>query len=448
MVGLPLGLDRLAPEAKDLFERDVAAIAGIEKLRFFPLMVESAKGSTLTEAGGRQLIDLTATWTAAGLGYGHPAVVEALTRVAKNPPGMGLSVANPEAVGLAEDLLRLVPGSGARKVYIGHSGSDACDVVLRAIRHNMDKKRIVAFEHSYHGGLGLAMGVSGVHVDTGAVAPDSLTTFVRYPNPYRPPSEAPTAEGALEASIAELKRACAGGDVACVIAEPILDDGGLVVPPPGFLKRLEELCHRYDVLLVCDEVKVGLGRTGMLHAFQLDGVIPDVVCFGKVIGNGLPLSAAVGPAALLDNPPAAALLTTAGNPISCAVGRAVLKTIVEDELPERARRAGIRMREALSALDHPCIGDVRGHGLAIGVELVGDRESKSIDRALTAATVYRAFELGVAVFSVGPNVLEITPPLVITDEEIDRSVEILGRAIADAAAGLVPTELTTAYAGW
>lgn len=445
---LPLGLDAIAPKAAELYARDLRTIAGIEKLRFFPLAVESGSGSTLIEVGGRELIDLTSTWTAAGLGYGHPKIVEAITRAAQHPAGMGLSITHPDAVGLAEDLLALVPGTGDRRVYLGHSGSDACDVVLRAIRYNSGKKRVVAFHHSYHGGIGLAMGVSGVHVDSGATEPDPFTTFVNYPNPYRPPVGAPTPQGALAASLAEIETALKVGDVACVMAEPILDDGGLVVPPPGFLKQLEELCHRYDTLLVCDEVKVGLGRPGMLHAFQIDGSQPDIVCFGKVIGNGLPLSAAVGPAEILDGPPAVALLTTAGNPISCAVGRAVLKTIVDDELPERARLAGERFRAGMRSLGNANIGDVRGYGLAIGVELVRDRESKTIDKALTAATVYRAFELGAAVFFVGPNVLEITPPLIITDCEIDRSVEILGQAITDAANGKVPTEVVAAYAGW
>jgi 4-aminobutyrate aminotransferase len=250
------------------------------------------------------------------------------------------------------------------------------------------------------------------------------------------------------ASLAEVEAELRGGDVACVLAEPILSDGGMVVPPPGWLAQLAALCRRYDTLLVCDEVKVGLGRPGLLHAFALDGAEPDIVTFGKVLGNGLPLSAAVGPAWVLDGPPAAALLTTAGNPVCTAVGRAVLRTLVAEELPQRAKRAGERLAAGLRELDLPQVGDVRGHGLAIGVELVTDRGSREPDPRLAATTVYRAFELGAVVHYVGGNVLEVTPPLVISDDEVDTAVDLLGRAISDAAAGLVPDEAVAAYAGW
>ena len=146
-----------------LYERDEASIAGIEKLRFFPLEVVSGHGSTLVTPDGRELLDLSATWTASGLGHGHPAVVEAVSRAVRTAPGAGgLSAVHPDSVGLAEDLLALVPGTGERRVYLGHAGSDACDVALRACRHATGKRTVVAFEHSYHGGVGVAMGVSGV----------------------------------------------------------------------------------------------------------------------------------------------------------------------------------------------------------------------------------------------------------------------------------------------
>jgi 4-aminobutyrate aminotransferase len=439
----------LAPEAAELYARDMRAVAGIEKLRFFPVALTSGDGCWLTEAGGRQLLDLSSTWTAAGLGHGHPAVVEAVTRAALHPAGAGgLSAVHPDSVGLAEELLELVPGSGDRRVYLGHAGSDANDVVIRATRSATGRSRVVAFHHSYHGGLGVAMGMSGVHVDAGSVTRDPASAFVTYPNPYRPVTAGDTPDSVAASSLAEVEAELATGDVACVLAEPILSDGGMVVPPSGWLAALVDLCRRYDTLLVCDEVKVGLGRPGLLHAFALDGAQPDIVTFGKVLGNGLPLSAAVGPAWVLDGPPAAALLTTAGNPVCTAVGRAVLRTLVAEELPQRAKRAGERLMAGVRDLDLPHVGDVRGHGLAIGVELVTERGSREPDPRLAAKTVYRAFELGAVVYYVGGNVLEVTPPLVISDEEVDRAVELLGQAISDAAAGLVPDEAVAGFAGW
>jgi 4-aminobutyrate aminotransferase len=432
-----------------LYARDEAAVAGIEKLRFFPLEVVSGHGSTLVTPDGRELLDLSATWTASGLGHGHPAIVEAVSRAVRTAPGSGgLSAVHPDSVGLAEDLLALVPGTGERRVYLGHAGSDANDVALRACRHATGRRTVLAFEHGYHGGVGVAMGVSGVHVDAGVPAdPDAV--FIPYPNPFRP-TGGNVAEDA-SACLVLAEQALLSGSIACLIVEPILSDGGLVVPPDGFLARLHELCRAHGVPMICDEVKMGLGRPGTLHAFEHDGVVPDIITFGKVLGGGLPLSAAVGPAEILDNPPAAALLTTAGNPVCAAAGRAVLKTIVDDGLADRAAEVGALLSNALRALagspGADRIGDVRGRGLAIGVELV-DPATGDRDPRLAAQVVYRAWELGAVVYYVGGNVLEITPPLVLTEAEAIRAVEILGAAIADAAAGRVDAEEVAKYAGW
>jgi 4-aminobutyrate aminotransferase len=287
-----------------------------------------------------------------------------------------------------------------------------------------------------------------VHVDAGA-PPDPDVVFLPYPNPFRPGPGGVDEDVAACLKLAE--QHLAGGSIACLIVEPILSDGGLIVPPDGFLGRLHELCRRHGVPMICDEVKMGLGRPGTLHAFDHDGIAPDIVTFGKVLGGGLPLSAAVGPAELLDFPPAAALLTTAGNPVCSAAGRAVLATIVGDRLAERAATVGALLADGLRALagspGSERIGDVRGRGLAIGLELV-DPHTGERDPHLAANVVYRAWELGAVVYYVGGNVLEITPPLVLTDTEVARAVDILGAAIADAAAGRVDAEEVAKYAGW
>jgi 4-aminobutyrate aminotransferase len=432
-----------------LYQRDERAVAGIEKLRFFPLEVVSGHGSTLVTPDGRELLDLSATWTASGLGHGHPAVVEAVSRAVRTAPGSGgLSAVHPDSVGLAEDLLALVPGSGERRVYLGHAGSDANDVALRACRHATGRRTIIAFEHSYHGGVGVAMGVSGVHVDAGA-PPDPDAVFLPYPNPFRPGAGGIDADVTACLDLAE--QHLARGSIACLIVEPILSDGGLIVPPDGFLASLHGLCRRHGVPMICDEVKMGLGRPGTLHAFDHDGISPDIVAFGKVLGGGLPLSAAVGPAEVLDFPPAAALLTTAGNPVCAAAGRAVLATIVGEGLADRAATVGTLLADGLRTLagspGSERIGDVRGRGLAIGLELV-DPHTGERDPRLAANVVYRAWELGAVVYYVGGNVLEITPPLVLTETEAARAVEIIGAAIADAAAGRVDAVEVAKYAGW
>jgi 4-aminobutyrate aminotransferase len=432
------------PTAAELLYARDRVVAGVEKLRFFPLAVERGEGSWLVEPGGRRLLDMSATWTASGLGHGHPAVKAALIRAASDPPGAGaLSAVHEDAVALAEELLERTPGQSDRRVYFGHAGSDANDVAIRCAVHATGRERVLAFERSYHGGIGIAMKASGVHVEAGSVAPDKQIVFTPYPDSYREPDK-------YADTLTALDDALSAKDVACLLLEPILSDGGLIVPPDGFLAEVAMRCAAHDTLLICDEVKMGLGRPGTLHAFEHDSITPDIVTFGKSLGAGVPISAAVGPAAVLDEPGASALLTTAGNPFSTAVARAVLATIDDEGLVERAAETGRRLRDGLrQATAHlDAVGDVRGRGLAIGIDLVTDRESRNRDPALAARTVYRVWELGGVVYYVGGNVLEVTPPLTLTDEDVDRAVELLARGIEEAAAGKVSDEQVAAFAGW
>lgn len=439
-----------------LYERDERSIAGIERLRFFPAEVVEGRGSILVDPSGRELLDLSASWTASGLGHGHPAVVAAVSETVTNAPGASaLSAANPHAVGLAEDLLALVPGAGERRVYLGNSGSDANDVALRACRHATGRRTVLAFEGSYHGGIGTAMAVSAVHVASGQQKDDDVV-FLPYPNPLRPITG--DISSTVELIIDQVRSHLETGGIACLIVEPILSDGGLIIPPSGFLSGLQALCREFAVPLICDEVKVGLARPGAFHAFALEEIEPDIVVLGKALGGGLPLSAAVGPAAILDDPPASALLTTAGNPICAAAGRAVLRTLVHENFAEQAKAAGARFLMSLQRIadGHGVdagrsagrIGEVRGRGLALGVELVKDKVTLEPDRELAQRVVYRAWQLGAIVHYVSGNVLEITPPLIITDAQIDKAADILDRSISDAIAGLVTDESIHKHAGW
>lgn len=430
---------------------DEASLASNGKLRFFPLTAREGRGSVIVEADGREILDFSSGWTAAGLGYAHPAVVDAVTiAIGRQANTGGISALCPDSIALAQALIALLPEIPNARVYLGNSGTDANDMALRACQAYTGSERIIAFERGYHGGLGLAMGVSGVCVEAGA-HPAPHATFLPFPNPLRPHTGDPTT--VVDEVIEQLERELSRSSVAAVIVEPIQSDGGVVVPPHGFLRRLSECTRDARVPLIVDEVKVGLGRTGELFDFRHDLAQPDIVTLGKALGGGLPLSAAIGPADILNCAPSSALLTTAGNPVCAAAGLAVVKTVTETGLVQRAEVAGRILREVfIECLNKlgaaSVVGDIRGRGLTIGIDLVRDQLSLQGDFVLARKVVYRAWQLGVVIFYVGGHVLEVTPPLTICDEEIIQGARILAQAIHDANIGMVSDEDIAPYTGW
>ena len=435
-----------------LYNRDSAAVAGIEKLRFFPLDIVRGEGCWLFGSDGTRVLDMSATWGAASLGYAHPAIVEAVTTAIENQAGASILSAVPEpSVVLAEKLLSLLPGGSDRKVWLGHSGSVANEAALRSVQAATGRTRIISFVGAYHGGTSGSISISGHSVQTHSPKHEGLL-LLPYPNPYRPFLGDPTGRAVLDLLDYHLSADCPAEDTAAVFLEPIMSDGGLVVPPEGFLKVFCERCQAEGILVVVDEVKVGLGRSGLLHCFQNEGIEPDLVTFGKGLGGGLPLSAVVGPAEVLDVQQAFAMETTCGNPVSASAGAAVLSTLVEEDLPARAAENGAYLSDGIRTLAerHALIGDVRGRGLAVGVELVRDRGTKEPAPEETAKVVYRAFELGVAFYYVGlmSNVLELTPPLVISRVEIEQAVDVLDRALSDVENGRVSGKVPAGFQGW
>lgn len=426
-----------------LFERDARAIGAIQKLRFFPGAFTGGEGVHLIDDGGRRLLDLSAAWGAASLGYGHPNIVAAVSGAVRNPAGASVLSAIPEAaVDLAEALLARLPEHKQHKVVFGHSGSDVLETAMRSISAARGRNRFIAFAGAYHGGNSGAMSISGHPVQSHATRHPGLT-LLPYPTAGKEPSGAQVIRMLEEL----LATSVPGGEVAACFFEPMQSDGGMVVPDKGFLAALAALCSRHGILTVCDEVKVGLARSGRLHCFEHEGFRPDVVSFGKGLGGGLPLAALVAPADVLDHATSFAMQTLHGNPVSAAAGLAVLRTIDEDRLVANAASIGAYLETRLRELRrrHPIIADVRGRGLALGMELDHSQMPKA-----AAQTVYRAWELGLVVYYVGvsSNVLELTPPLTFSRADADQTVEILDRALGDVAAGRFDAAKLEAFAGW
>ena len=437
-------------EPLSLFERDARVIAHIGRLRFSPVSVIGGRGSRLIEEGGRELLDLSSSWGAASLGYAHPAVTSAVTAACADMAGASLlSFPNENAVALAEDLLRLTPGRGERRVWFGHSGSDANDCALRAVSAATGRSRFISFIGSYHGSLSGSMSVSG-HTAMTHTLPRAGLVLLPYPSAYRPDF---SPNDVLKLLDYQFATTCPPDQVAGLFIEPLMSDGGLIVPPPGFLAAIQERCRRHGIQIIVDEVKVGLARSGKLHCFEHEGLAPDIVVFGKGLGGGLPLSAVIGPAQIMDHAPAFAIQTTGGNPVATAAGRAVLRVIAAENLVERANQTGETLANALRALGkrHPMIGDVRGRGLALGVELVRDRETREpVAAATTAKVIYRAYQLGALFFYVGlrANVLELTPPLNLSEAEASEGIEIIDQALTDVTRGLVSDADVAPFMMW
>lgn len=423
------------------YARDQQSVARIENLRFFPLAVAGGRGARLRTESGRELIDLSASWTASAWGHGEETIAEAVAGAARTGAGSSvLSSAVAETTRLAGRLVDLVPVRLAERAYLGLSGSDANTAVVEAARRATGRGTVVSFTGSYHGGFGASRDVSGL-----AEGPHPGARLLDYP--LTDDDLAPLRDR-LESELGE-------GRTALVIAEAIQCDGGVRVPPPGFLPLLREVCDATGTLLAVDEVKTGLGRTGALFAFEHAGIRPDIVTLGKSLGGGLPVSAAVGPASVLDAAAATALLTNAGAPICAAAANAVLDLVTDPGLDARVRAAGTRARERAEeyrAGDRPgagCIAEVRGRGLLLGIELTAVRDRPALGGAeLAALTAYRAWELGAVVYPVGGSVLELTPPLSISEADLDAGLDIVVDALDDAAAGRVPLEILERFSGW
>ncbi len=442
--------------SQQILERDARFVADAIKIRYFPLAVERGEGPRLIDADGRAYLDFGSGWALAGLGYSNERVREAVKRqIDRTTFGGLLSSANIPATELAEKLAMLVPGGFEKKVWFGLSGSDAAEAAARLVLKATGRRRFISFVGSWHGTHDGTMALSA-HPSLNEAIGGANVIKVPYPNPYRNPF------GVGSGNITDqcldfvenylFKTIYPPHDVAAVFAEAVQADGGDVVPPPDFLPKLRALCDRHGILLVMDEIKIGLGRTGRMFGYEHGGVTADAVLLGKSLGGGLPLSAIVARKEILDVGSGIAVFTASGNATCCAAGLAVVEEIETQGLVARSAEHGAYLLQCLhQALDQfEIVGDLRGLGMIAGIELVTDRASKEPNQSAAAKIVYRAWELGLIIYYAGMwgNALEVTPPLILTRAEIDEGVGILEQAIADVVAGKVSDEAVAAFAGW
>jgi 4-aminobutyrate aminotransferase len=424
------------PTAKAIIERDQRVMSP-SYTRSYPLVAERAKGAMVEDADGNRFLDFAAGIAVVATGHCHPKVVKAIQdQAAKLIHMSGTDFYYENMVELAEKLEALVsamtPGSGPRKVYFGNSGTEAIEAAIKLARYHTGRSQFVAFVGAFHGRTmgSLALTASKNIQQKGFFPVMPGVQHVPYAYCYRcaygktPDTCAVECVQAIEKEL--FRTTLPPSEVAAIFVEPVQGEGGYVVPPRKFFDELQALARKHGILIVADEVQCGMGRTGKMFASEHFGLEPDVIALAKGIASGLPLGAVVARAELMQWPPGAHASTFGGNPVAVAAALTTLE-LLEQELVDNAARVGAHLMARLADLPKRCkiVGDVRGLGLMVGIELVRDQVTKERAGDLRDGLVQMCFERGLLVLGAGPNTIRLCPPLVITTDQADFAADTI-----------------------
>ena len=429
------------PKARDFVKKDERFISP-SYLRYYPLVVESATDCVVRDVDGNEYIDLNAGIACMNVGHNHPKVVDAI----KSQCDRFLHYSNTdfyykEVINLAEKLAEIAPGNFEKKTYFGNSGTEAVEAAVKLAKWHTRKQLFIGFISAFHGRtMGSLSFTASKPVQRRHFSPLMPgVSHVPYAYCYRCPFKLtfPECHYWCVDFIDEfvLQKYMPAEDVAAILFEPIQGEGGYVVPPPEYFQRLKKLADKHGLLLIDDEVQSGIGRTGKWFAIEHWNVEPDVICSAKALASGLPISATIAKAKIMDWTGGSHASTFGGNPLSCAAAAAVLETIKEEELLENANKQGAYALKRLTELKErsEIVGDVRGKGLMIGVELVEDKESKKPAAQKAAQVIMRSWKRGVAVVTCGASTIRIVPPLTIQREMLDAALDIVEDTIDEVA---------------
>jgi 4-aminobutyrate aminotransferase len=406
--------------------------------RIYPLVIEEARGATVVDVDGNSYLDFTAGIAVVATGHSHPKVVQAIQQQAARFIHMsGTDFYYPAQIKLAEALDRLTPGKRPKRTFFSNSGTEAMEAAFKLARYHTRRPLMLAFLGAFHGRTMGSLSLTGSKaVQRHRFAPlVPGVTHVPYPNCYRCPYglKHPTCELHCVDVIRDVyfKSIVPPEDVAAIVVEPIQGEGGVIVPPPEFHRKLLALAREYGILYVADEVQTGMGRTGKMFALEHWDTEPDITAIGKGIASGLPLGATVASAKVMDWEAGAHANTFGGNPVACEAALATIE-LLEDGLVANAAAVGNHLLERLRGLQerHPLIGDVRGKGLMIGLECVRDRDTKEMAIQERNQIVQQCFRKGLLLLGCGQNVIRLVPPLLITREEADVAVDILNDVLS------------------
>ncbi len=421
------------PRSQELLARKSAAVAaGVAHA--VPISAVAAGGGIVVDADGNHLIDLGSGIAVTGVGNAHPGVVAAVQAQAAQFTHTCFMISPYEGyVAVAEALNRLTPGDHAKRTALFTSGAEAVENAVKVARRHTGRSAVVAFDHAYHGRTNLTMAL------TAKAMPYKRGFGPFAPEVYRAPLSYPFRDGlsgpdAAARAIAVIDKQVGADALAAVVIEPIQGEGGFIVPADGFLPALADWCRAHGVVLIADEVQTGFARTGAMFASELFGIVPDLVTTAKGIAGGLPLSAVTGRAEMMDAVhPGGLGGTYGGNPIACAAALAAIDAFESEDLAARARRLGEILHDRLTVIRarDRRVGDVRGRGAMVAVELV-DPATGAPDAALTAAVARACIADGVIVLTCGTdgNVIRFLPPLTIGEDLLHDGLDIVAAALA------------------
>ncbi len=432
------------PEAARLIAEDERLMSP-SYTRSYPLVVKRGRGCWIEDVDGNEFLDFTAGIAVNSTGHCHPEVVKAIQDQAAELIHMsGTDFYYEQMTLLAAKLSSIAPMAGPHRFYYGNSGAEAVECAMKLARYHTKRQNIISFVGSFHGRTMGALSLTASKTQQkrrfGPFVPG--VTHVPYPNAYR------GCEGSTEAEREALGLSCARyieeklfktmlppEEVAAIIVEPIQGEGGYVVAPDSFLREIRSICDRHGILMIVDEIQSGVGRTGKWWAVEHTAVEPDIVCVAKGIASGMPLSVCMTKAHVMDWVPGSHASTYGGNPVCLAAALATLN-VIEREGLQSAATVGSAMLERMETwvAKYPHVGDVRGRGLMLGVEIVGDKATRAPAGALRDHIVDKlAFERGLLLLGCGETTIRLCPALIVRQEEADVALDILEECIAHAA---------------
>ena len=427
------------PKAQQIVERDHRVVSP-SYTRDYPLVARAGRGAMVEDVDGNTFLDFAAGIAVVATGHCHPQVVAAIQKQAAELIHMsGTDFYYEGMATLAEKLASIAPGKGPKRVYFGNSGTEAVEAAMKLARYHTRRPNLIAFHGCFHGrtmgALSLTASKSVQRKNFGSLLAGVF--HAPYPNTYRgaygvrPEHAAADALAYIENEL--FKRVTDPQDVAAFFIEPIQGEGGYLPAPAEFLQGLERLCRTHGILLVADEVQSGMGRTGKWWASEHAGIEPDIVCAAKGIASGLPLGAMIAKAEVMDWKPGAHASTFGGNPVSIAASLATINVLEQGALANAARMGEFIFQQMAGWRErHKSVGDVRGKGLMIGVELVRDQKTREKAPELRNRILEMAFRRGLLILGAGENSLRLAPPLIIDEEQAAFAVRTLDACISEA----------------